>query len=266
VLGPIWDSFYDWPYNVIGRWQERVTHWLYRNVPFWTGCESTAQALRARGIGSATVISYGIETAAVPQLKPKPLELPVRLVVVSRLAPNKRIDHAIRTAAELHQRSVPVHLTIIGRGEEEAKLRMLVDELKVRHICEFTGFLSEEDKNQATGDAHWLLHTSLREGWGLNVIEANAMGTPAVVYPVPGLVESTLHEETGLVSEQENPASLADCVIRLQDTPKEYQRFRIRAWERSKQYHWDKVLPQACDWLEAQARRNPGKSTVAVDH
>jgi len=34
VLGPIWDSFYHWPFNTIGRWQERGTHWLYRNVPF----------------------------------------------------------------------------------------------------------------------------------------------------------------------------------------------------------------------------------------
>ena len=39
------------------------------------------------------------------------------------------------------------------------------------------------------------------------MIEANAMGTPAVVYPVGGLVDSTVHGQTGLVSEAETPES-----------------------------------------------------------
>ena len=46
VLGPIWNAFYSWPLNAIGRCQERCTHWLYRKVPFWTPSESTRQTLR----------------------------------------------------------------------------------------------------------------------------------------------------------------------------------------------------------------------------
>ena len=42
-----------------------------------------------------------------------------------------------------------------------------------------------------------MVHTSIREGWGLNVIEANAMGTPAIVYPVGGLVDSTVDGPIG---------------------------------------------------------------------
>ena len=55
----------------------------------------------------------------------------------------------------------------------------------------------------------------MREGWGLNVIEANAMGTPAIVYPVGGLVDSTLHDETGLVTRGETPESLADAILEI---------------------------------------------------
>ena len=47
-------------------------------------------------------------------------------------------------------------------------------------------------------EAHVLLMTSVREGWGLVVTEANACGTPAVVYNVPGLRDSVRNEETGL--------------------------------------------------------------------
>jgi glycosyltransferase involved in cell wall biosynthesis len=42
----------------------------------------------------------------------------------------------------------------------------------------------------------------------LNVIEANAMGTPAVVYPVDGLVDPTVHRKTGYAGER--PEDLAD--------------------------------------------------------
>ena len=41
VLGPIWKAFYPGFLGTFGQWQERWTHWLYRNVPFWTACEST---------------------------------------------------------------------------------------------------------------------------------------------------------------------------------------------------------------------------------
>ena len=75
-----------------------------------------------------------------------------------------------------------------------------------------------------------------------------------MVYPVPGLIESTLHDRTGLVSERETPDSLADRVVELVGDELRYQRLRRGAWERAKDLHWSRVLPPACDWLEARAR------------
>ena len=105
-----------------------------------------------------------------------------------------------------------------------------------------------------------LIHTSIREGWGLNVIEANALGTPAIVYPVGGLVDSTLHGQTGIVTREETPESVADSVLALLNKPAEYDRLRVNAWERSKTFAWQKVLPPACEWLEEQARRRSASS------
>src|SRR5438445_737158 len=50
VLGPIWDAFYSPPISTLGRWQERWTHWLYRNVPFWVPSQSTKIALHKHGV------------------------------------------------------------------------------------------------------------------------------------------------------------------------------------------------------------------------
>ena len=79
------------------------------------------------------------------------------------------------------------------------------------------------------------------------------MGTPAIVYPVGGLVNSTLHNETGLVTRNETPQAVADAVLSIIHAPEKYDVLRVNAWNRSKQLVWPEVLPPACDWLETVA-------------
>ena len=254
VLGPIWDAFYGWPLNAIGKAQERWTHWLYRNVAFWTVCESTREQLMRNGVKEVHVIPNGVATQAIAELPPKPFREPLRLAVVSRLAPNKRIDHAIRTMKELQTRGVQAELTVIGEGEMEQNLKGLVRELGLEGKVTFAGALPEAEKDALLRQSHLLLHTSQREGWGLNVIEANAMGTPAAVYPVPGLIDSTLDNHTGVVARGETPALLAGRVQELVRKPDFYQTLRTNAWQRAAEFHWSNVLPQALDWLEEMGR------------
>ncbi len=256
VLGPIWDVFYRWPTSAIGKRQECWTHWLYRNVRFWTASSTTKSMLERHGVKRVHLIPYGVHTVALPRLNPKPLTAPLRLVMVSRLAPNKRVEHGIRAVAQLVARNVDAILTVVGTGGMESACRELTVQLGLSNRVKFAGPLSETDKDSQLQQAHILLHASLREGWGLNVIEANAMGTPAVVYPVAGLTESTLHDQTGLVATAESPEALADSVLQCVRNPERYECYRRAAWERAKTFHWSKVLPKACDWLEQQARCN----------
>ena len=144
-------------------------------------------------------------------------------------------------------------LTIVGTGEAEPLIRSTIQQCGVTDAVRFTGSLREKEKDQLLRESHLLLHTSQREGWGLNVIEANAMGTPAAVYPVPGLRESTLDNETGVVSREETPPCLAARISELISSPILYDKFRVAAWERAKTFHWSKILPPACDWLEKMA-------------
>ena len=254
VLGPIWDAFYKFPKNTIGKTQERWTHWLYRNVIFWTACESTRDQLIKHGVKRVQIIRYGVHTTALPQLEPKNMSVPLKLAVVSRLAPNKRIDHAIRTAGVLKAKGIPVRLSVVGTGEVESVLRKTVEECGLENDVVFTGGLPEAQKDELLRQSHLLLHTSQREGWGLNVIEANAMGTPAAVYPVVGLRESTLDNETGVVANGEAPELLAERIQELLARPEFYARIRVAAWERAKTLHWSRILPIASDWLEEMAR------------
>src|SRR4051812_35114829 len=55
VLGPIWNAFYDWPISSFGQWQERCTHWIYRNIPFWVPSASTKSKLHNHGVREVNV-------------------------------------------------------------------------------------------------------------------------------------------------------------------------------------------------------------------
>jgi len=193
VLGPIWRAFYSWPVSAFGRWQERWTHWLYRKVPFWTPSESTKRLLHSHSVQEVTVFPNGTDATPLSELQPKALIAPVQLIAVARLAPNKRVDHAIQALGLLLRRGIEAHLTVVGSGETENFLRAAADEAGIAGHVTFAGQLAEKEKDQCLQRAHFLVHTSIREGWGLNVIEANAMGTPAIVYPVGGLVDSTIN-------------------------------------------------------------------------
>jgi glycosyltransferase involved in cell wall biosynthesis len=258
VLGPIWNSFYGWPLSSIGQWQERWTHRLYRNVPFWTPSNCTKDLLKEHGVKDVHVFFNGTDAVPIAELEPKPLQTPLRLIAVSRLAPNKRVDHSICVLKLLRQQGVDTRLTVVGWGERENFLKQLANDLGIAEFVEFTGLLNEQQKNDRLRSAHFLIHTSLREGWGLNVIEANAMGTPAIVYPVGGLVDSTLHDETGIVAREETPESVAQAAAAIMKSPEKYSRLRANAWNRAKDLQWSQALPPVCDWLESLAvAKNP---------
>lgn len=260
VLGPIWKSFYPEPLASLGRLQERWTHWFYRDVPFWVPSESTRTALLEHGVKEVKVWPNGIDAKPLIALPPKPIESPLRLIVVCRLAPNKRVDQAIHVLRELKNRQIAAELTIVGTGEVEQKLKELAVSLGLKEIVHFKGRLPEAEKNQELSRAHWLLHTSVREGWGLNVTEANAMGTPAAVYPVGGLIDSTKDQITGLVSKEETPSSLADALCASLPKPEHYAEMRFNAWRLAGEHQWEKLLSPVSDWLEQMALKQGGKA------
>jgi glycosyltransferase involved in cell wall biosynthesis len=180
---------------------------LYRSVPAVVLSESTKADLLSLGFRDdrVAVVPPGIDSPSGP---PDTETEPGLLVYVGRVAPSKGVGDLLRALALVRAHGVDARLQVVGRGPrtETETLSGLVNELGVEDSVTFRGFVDEGEKERLLARASLVLMASVREGWGLSVTEANAVGTPAVVYDRPGLRDSTVHEQSGLVTAPD-PAS-----------------------------------------------------------
>jgi len=227
----VWWYESTFPLNALGFLAEPLYLRLYQRVPVITVSASTKHDLLQLGFkGPITIVPEGVEPIAESAVA-KPNE--PHFLYVGRLAPSKRIDHIVRALSLFRRETGTGQLWLIGTGSKryQQSLTKLSRRLGLEDHITFYGRVSSSEKHRMMATAHCLLVTSVREGWGLVVSEANACGTPAIVYDVPGLRDSVRHEKTGLVVAS-TPASLAAAMVRLTSDSGLYHRLAVegRLW------------------------------------
>src|SRR4051812_14299886 len=186
--------------GAIGWWVESVlAPRLYRRSRYVTVSTATAEELVELGIDAErlSVVRNGVEPAppvtSVPSLTP-------RLVVLGRLVPHKRVEHAIEVLARLRDRWPGLRLSVVGEGWWDAELHARAAELGVTDLVDFTGHVDEQTKHEELAPAWVRLGPLVKEGWGLVVTEAGSHRVPTVGYRSSGgLRESVLDGRTGVL-------------------------------------------------------------------
>ena len=136
---------------------------------------------------------------------------------VANFKSHKRLDQLIR-AARLVRREVPgVRFVLVGQGPLELQLRSLTHQLGLDDTVVFTGFREDAQRVCSTFDVFAL--SSEHEGLSIALIEALALGKPAVVTDVGGLTEVIEHERQGYIVPVDEPATLADRLVQLLRDP-----------------------------------------------
>ena len=159
-----------------------------------------------------TVIHNGIRLPERPAA-PLPWDPPV-IVYVGRLEAQKRLDrmlHAFATVAATHQ---TVRLRIVGAGTHMSTARTLAEELAIADRVEFVGAVGQEAVPALLQSATIFLLTSDFEGLPMAVLEAAGLGRPVVSTRAGGVPEAVIHEQTGLLTDDE-PADVAHSILRL---------------------------------------------------
>ena len=185
-----------------------VESWLaprvYRRCRYVTVSEATRAELVELGVDAdrITVVHNGTPPVAG---EPTPRAERPHLVALCRLVPHKRVEVAIRAVAELAPRWPDLTLTVAGQGWWEQELREFATSLGVSDRVHFAGYITEEEKHELFSRAWIALTPSIKEGWGLTIVEAGARGTPTVAMAgAGGVAEAIIDGESGLLAVDED--------------------------------------------------------------
>lgn len=193
-------------------------------APVITVSESTRSVLARYGFDAhrTHIISEGLHFAPLQQLTGiQKYSRPTMLSFGAMRAMKRTLDQV--KAFEIAKRSIAdLQFKIAGSSDSAYGQKVLgyIAQSKYRADIEYLGRVSTQQKAKLMQKSHVIVVTSVEEGWGLIVSEANGQGTPAVVYDVEGLRDSVQHNRTGLITQQTPEALAAGVVDILQDSQK----------------------------------------------
>ncbi|TDD71705.1 glycosyltransferase family 1 protein [Jiangella aurantiaca] len=241
----------------LGWWLEsRLAPRVYRRSRYVTVSEITRTELAALGVGPERVDVVHNGTAPAPATTTQRADAP-RICVLGRLVPHKRVEHALQVAARLRESRPGLRVSVIGDGWWSDRLTAEAKRLGVDDITDFLGFVDERAKHEELARSWLMLAPSVKEGWGLTVVEAAQHQVPTIGYrSAGGLAESIVDGVTGLLADDLDGLTAATDEL-LADGVRRTALGRAAA-ARAATFTWDQTVRS---W-DALLRRTVGEATA----
>jgi glycosyltransferase involved in cell wall biosynthesis len=132
------------------------------------------------------------------------------MVSIGRLDKNKNHQLLIDVVLELKNREIPVHLTIVGEGDERISLQEKILQLNLSDQLSLVGL--QEKVEMYLWNADLYVHSAITEGFGLTLIEAMACGLPVVCTDGKGNRELIQEGENGFMVGERDQKLFADKI------------------------------------------------------
>jgi glycosyltransferase involved in cell wall biosynthesis len=247
------------PLSLIGYLLEPIYTFLQSRISpnVITISESTKKDMMRFGFQekNISIISEAIENKPLKSLKKsQPKESQFTLLFHSSLRKMKRPLEVFKAFQHLLVDQPEAQLWISGGG----------DQIELREYAELNGFLnsvtffgrtSDEQKFDLMQRSHVLCSTSIKEGWGLIVSEANSMGTPAISYDVDGLRDSTKFGG-GIVCEANSEAmgkELKKLALTIENQDDVYQDMRNESLKSTNVLNFDTCYKEFMSIIETKS-------------
>jgi glycosyltransferase involved in cell wall biosynthesis len=188
---------------------------------------SRMHAERLRGLG------FGGEVTVLDGLYAGPLEPPVvpsapdpLVVFAGRHIPEKQVAAIVPAVVEARSRVPGLRAEIFGDGPDRPRLLDEIERRGLTDVVEAPGFVEGDRVASALRRALCLLLPSRREGYGLVVIEAAAVGTPSIVVAGDDNAASELVNdgENGVLAGSADAPELAAAIVRVHELGAELRR------------------------------------------
>ena len=98
--------------------------------------------------------------------------------------------------------------------------------------------------------ARILIYPSIREGWGLSITEAAAVGTPSIVFDKPGTVDAVNDGKAGYLCKTCNTRGISETMLQCVSDETEYQEMRKKA------YQFSCIFWVGISWFLSQTTRD----------
>ncbi|WP_245889209.1 glycosyltransferase family 4 protein [Knoellia remsis] len=179
--------------------ESQISPRFYRGRPYVAVSDETRRELAELGVDAddVTVVHNGTDVprALGVERAPDPT-----LVVLGRLVPHKRVEHAIDVLARLRPDFPHLSLRVVGHGWWHDRIAEHAERSGVSDAVHLLGFVDEDTKHVELARSWVGLAPSVKEGWGLCVVEAASHGVPTVAYShAGGLSDSIVDGRTGLL-------------------------------------------------------------------
>ncbi|MFA6232947.1 MAG: glycosyltransferase family 4 protein [Bacteroidota bacterium] len=219
---------------------ERLIKQVYRRVHFIIGSPSTHKEYLEWGFpkDQVTVVNYCVNKEVYYPDASNSYDIH-RIGYFGRLKKYKSVDHLLQAFNRIRNEYPQLHLDIIGDGDDKKRLEDVASQLDLHDRVTFHGFIDERDKAPMLQLMNFVVNTSSKEGWGLTVVEANACGTPVVAANVPGLRDSVVDGQTGLLYEFGNIDDLVAKMRIFLDSIEQRNAFRARALAWAAKFDWE---------------------------
>jgi len=233
-----------WPINWIlgltGYLLEPLFFLFYKKIQFMVGSQSAKDDLIKMGISQdyISIVPHGVILKKSKKIFKK--EKRTTIIFLGALTKDKGVEDAIQ-AFSLLDKIGAFNFWIVGRGTEYYQKKLLDMSKKIikKSKLVFWGYVNENKKFELLARAHVLINPSIREGWGLVNIEANALGTPVVSYKSAGLIDSVKENVSGVFCKQNVPDELAREIINLTNDKKKYSILSKGSLSWSKEFSWE---------------------------
>lgn len=143
------------------------------------------------------------------------------LLFVGRLVEEKGVGDFLEAISLLVENTPNITAVIVGSGQDREKYEEKSHELGLSEKVSFVGAVNPEDVSVYYKSADIFVGPSKKayhggvEGQGLAFIEAMLAEIPVVATASGGIVDSVIHEETGLLVDEGSPEGIATAVLRL---------------------------------------------------
>lgn len=155
------------------------------------------------------------------------LEIPKDAFVygfVGRITRDKGINELFAAFKSIEKEREDVRLLMVGPNESDETIdaqlyQWAVDSDKVI----FAGYTKVVEQYLSAMDCYIL--PSYREGFGMGVVEAEAMGVPVIVTDIPGPIDAMLKDETGIVVKKADAEDLLRAMKECLQEPEKMRKF-----------------------------------------